>query len=459
MHENFVSARQGGNSRATLGLAALLEAGWQVDLICTTRSYLGETYGDGAAGIEQDGGLRIHRLEPGKRQGRAHQYIHFCRKALRYADTLPRPHLIFTSSPSLPQVAPALWLASRYRLPLVLEVRDLWPAFLEEGGLVRASMLLTALRGLESLAYRRADEVISVSPAFSPYLQAMGITEERLTTAPTGADPILLESNAEMSSDWRKKNRLEEGFLVLYAGSFNRSYGLEVIEQAMDASTEHNIHWLLAGAGEREQEIQACAERNPNVHYLGLMPKNDLRAVLSAVDLGISTHAPWSLLETTISGKLFDYLAAGLPVVNLAPGQMAQIVQLSGAGWQSTRDSSALLEHIVKAAAMPEKQRLAMGRRGQDWLRAHMHGSASARRIAATVDHASKTQGRGIFDLGLCALGACKDLFSRLHRRSLRRLYGSEQRQETIRSALMSFLESPPGEPERALKVPELLSD
>ena len=100
LHENFVSARQGGNSRATLGLSALLEAGWQIDLICTTRSYLGETYGDGEALVERDGGLRIHRLAAGTRKSRARQYIHFCREALRYAATLPRPDLIFTSSPS-----------------------------------------------------------------------------------------------------------------------------------------------------------------------------------------------------------------------------------------------------------------------------------------------------------------------------------------------------------------------
>ena len=106
LHENFVSARQGGNSRATLGLAALLEAGWQVDLICTTRSYLGETYGDGMARVERDGGLRIHRLDAGNQRSRSQQYIHFCREALRYTSTLPTPDLIFTSSPSLPQGRP-----------------------------------------------------------------------------------------------------------------------------------------------------------------------------------------------------------------------------------------------------------------------------------------------------------------------------------------------------------------
>jgi hypothetical protein len=88
MHENFVSAKQGGNSRASQSLAAMLDAGWQIDLVCTTRSYLGEDYGTGEAGIEREGGLTIHRLEAAPGTTRASQYIRFCSAALRYAGTL-----------------------------------------------------------------------------------------------------------------------------------------------------------------------------------------------------------------------------------------------------------------------------------------------------------------------------------------------------------------------------------
>lgn len=458
LHENFVSARQGGNSRATLGLAALLEAGWQVDLICTTRSYLGETYGDGEAVVEQDGGLRIHRLAAGPRTSRARQYIHFCREALRYAATLRRPDLIFTSSPSLPQVAPALWLASRHRLPLVLEVRDLWPAFLEQGGLLRSPLLLAAMRLLEDLAYRRADQVVAVSPAFSPYLHSMDIDELRLSIAPTGADPSLLNTTDTTGQDWRTRNGFEDAFLILYAGSFNSFYGVDLLVAAIDASAGQPIHWLLAGAGEEEEAIKACTQRNHHAHYLGLLPKTELLPAIAAADLGISIHAPWPLLETTLSGKLFDYLAAGTPILNLAPGLMAEVIQQAGSGWQCRRDPEELLEHITRIAAMPAADRSAIGRNGREWLRSNMHGSASARRVAASVEKAYTTpRADGLMEFASAVWGATLALVGDRSRHNLNALYGEMHRTETIQAALELFLDNPVGEPSRQLKVPELL--
>ncbi|MDE0887446.1 MAG: glycosyltransferase family 4 protein [Myxococcota bacterium] len=460
LHENFVSARQGGNSRASLTLAALLEAGWKVELICTTRSYLGASYGDGAAQIEQEGNLRVHRLVASGHTSRPRQYLHFCRSALRYASSLPTPDLVFTSSPSLPQVAPALWLSAWNRLPLVLEVRDLWPAFLEQGLLLQSKPLLAALRGLESLAYRSADQVISVSPAFTPYLESMGVASGCLTIAPTGADPSLLELEQPARSLEKQEMGRRQSLKVLYAGSFNTSYGLEVLEAAIDRSADQGIQWLLAGAGDRRADIKACASRNPHVDFLGLLPKNELRPILKTVDVGISIHAPWPLLETTVSGKLFDYLAAGLPVINLAPGQMAEILQISRGGWQVERDPDHLLTQIARVAQISPSERAAIGLRGQTWLREHMHGAASARRVAAAVDRARRNPKRhGLIGLTTRAIAASFQILSNRSRRKLHEFYGDDVRAETIRNALAGFLEKPASQPERPLTVPRLLSD
>jgi len=316
------------------------------------------------------------------------------------------------------------------------------------------------MRVLEALAYQRADEVISVSPAFSPYLTAMGVEEKHLTIAPTGADPALLKQTPETARTWRTERGLENAFLVLYAGSFNSSYGLELIESAIDSSAKREVHWLLAGAGERSETIAACAERNSHAHFLGLLPKNELRAVLKSVDLGISTHASWPLLGTTISGKLFDYFSAGVPVINLSPGQMAEIVHISGGGWQSGRDATELLENIAKVASMPQEGRSAVGRKGQEWLSAHMHGTTTARRVAGAVERAwQRGHSQGIFGLAVSLTIACLQLVTNRARRSLRRLYGDDSREKTIRTSLAHFLAEPAGQPDKKLEVPELLSD
>jgi len=460
LHENFVSAKQGGNSRATLGLSALLEAGWKIELICTTRSYLGEVYGAGEPQIESEGLLRIHRIAGSEGYSRPKQYIHFCRAAFRYAQSLPSPDLVFASSPSLPQVAPALWLAARNRLPLVLEVRDLWPAFLEEGRILDSRFLLAAMRVLEELAYRSASEVVSVSPAFNPYLESMGVDRHRLTVAPTGADPTVLEDASPRSLEQESEGRPKRDLVVLYAGSFNQSYGLEILESAIDRSADLGIRWLLAGAGDRSADIAACANRNPHAQLLGLLSKNELRSIFNEVDLGISIHAPWPLLGTTISGKLFDYLAAGIPVLNLAPGQMAEILELSGGGWQVARDPGALLAELARISRISEADRTEVGQMGKRWIRRHMHGGTSARRIATAVDRAWQGGRRlGLARLATDAAMACLHLVTDRSRKNLRSLYDDGVRAETIRSSLAHFLEEPAAESDRMLEMPRLLSD
>jgi len=458
MHENFVSARQGGNSRASQSLAAMLDAGWQIDLVCTTRSYLGEDYGTGQAGIEREGGLTIHRLEAAPETTRASQYIHFCSAALRYAGTLPTPDLVFSSTPSLPQVAPALLIASRHSLPLVLEVRDLWPAFLVDGGLLDSKLLLAALRMLESTAYRRADQVLSVSPGFVPYLQSMGIETARLQVAPTGADPALLDLPSSMGEQWRSENNLEGAFLVIYAGSFNKAYGLEVLCDAIERTRDRNdIHWLIAGSGHSKDRVEECVARNPTARYLGCLPKTELLSVLSAADVGINCHAPWPLLETTITGKLFDYLAMGLPVINLAPGQMAEIVRLADGGWQTERDPKQLAATVSQVAALDASVLRSKGQSGKKWVQDNMHGTSGAHSVAAAVQNARGSgRGGGLRQLAGCVSGAAWDLFNQRSRRSLEQHYADGRRSTTLRTALQDFLEQSSGVP-GDLAIPEIL--
>lgn len=85
---------------------------------------------------------------------------------------------IFAST--LLQVAFSAALAARHWAPFVLEVRDLWPAFLVELGLVRSRVVVVEGLGLlEAQAYATADQVVAASPAFSPYLARLRLTLTR----------------------------------------------------------------------------------------------------------------------------------------------------------------------------------------------------------------------------------------------------------------------------------------
>lgn len=455
LHQNFVSARQAGNSRAIHTLAALLEAGWAIDVVCTAESYLGEAYREGAPRVERDGALTLHRLaaRPGARP--AARYVAFCAAATAYARRLPRADAMLASTPSLPQVAPAVALAAWRRIPLVLEVRDLWPAFLVEGELLRPGATLAAMRALEALAYRRAVECVSVSPAFVPYLTAMGVPPERVTVAPTGGDPHLARQE-EPARAFRARYDLGDRFVVLYAGSFNEAYGTGLLADAAERLRDRDdVAWVFAGGGRDAPSVARRVAALPRARWLGLVPKDDLLPAFWAADVGINLHAPWPLLGTTVTGKLFDYLSAGLPVIDLAGGLMGRIVTASGAGRTIARDPGALADAVLALAGTAAATRVQWGRAGRAWVMRHAPSAASARAVAAAVERARRHGPHGVA-LGRDVVGALRELRGERSKRALAALYGPSSREATLDRAFAAWAAQEVADP-TPLALPAIL--
>jgi glycosyltransferase involved in cell wall biosynthesis len=362
IHQNLVTGRQAGNARSVRVAAALLEAGAALDIVASTRSYFGDPT---APGLEREGALTLHRLQIQTTSARPQAYLEFNRRAFRYALKLPRPDVIFCSSPPLPQVVTCAVLARLWNVPWALEVRDLWPAFVIEGGLLPEGPIAQAMRAIEAFAYRSAGAVISVSPGFVPYLEAMGCRD--VVTAPSGGDPMLMDADRSIGAEWRKAHCIE-GPMVLYAGSFNAAYGIPKLLKAARAS---GATWVFAGNGEDGALVEAAG-----VYYLGSLPRTQLLPAFLAADVGINSHAPWPLLDTTITGKLFDYMAAGVPVVSLRDGQMGEIIRAAGCG---------VVTDDLVAGVETMQGRPDAGQAGRNWIRAHMHADAMARRTAEAI--------------------------------------------------------------------------
>jgi glycosyltransferase involved in cell wall biosynthesis len=417
LHQNFVGEGQPGNARAVYLLRALDEAQWQVDVVSATQTYLGDVVARGGD-VEGAGRVRVHRLDLGPSTvdygARPRGYLAFARRALALARRLPRPDLVFASSPPLPQVLPSALLSATWGVPLVLEVRDLWPAFLIEGGLLRSRLLVATMRAIEAFALRYASRVVLVSPGFLPAIEGMGVDPTRTRVVPTGVDPILARADRSTGDAWRLAQGLGDRFLVLYAGSFNETYGIDLLLAAAEASQhEHaRIVWLFAGNGRARAAVEEAALRLPNVRHLGSLMKSELTPVLLAADVGINAHADWPLLDTTLTGKLFDYLAAGLPVISLRGGTMGLLLELTGGGRVvATRSVAALLAEVRALAAGPEAERRRRAAASRAWSREHLDADAFAREIVQELGVACREGPRGgLVRLMRASLGALADV-------------------------------------------------
>lgn len=399
IHQNFVSHNQAGNSRPVLLLSALLERNWSIDVICAHGSYLDEIAESSPLQTETEGKLRIHRLGMSREKygydKKPASYADFSRKALGLALRLERPDLIYCSSPPLPQVLPALFLAAYRRLPLIFEARDLWPAMLVETGMVKSSILDGLLSVIEASVARYADQCLPVTPGFAQYFEILGVPTHKIEVVPTGSNMALADCPPELSSSWRRQNNLEEKVVILYAGSLNEYYGIEDVLSAADRAhgIDPRIVWVFCGDGRERPRVTAAAQQKPYVRDFGPIPKTALAPLLHGADIGLVSLSDFPIFRSVLPGKLFDYMAAGLPVLSCASGHAEEILRRSGAGWSceagatpSGTASDSLEIAAAKMAALSQEERRAMGESGQNWTDAWMNAHELARDWAVSLE-------------------------------------------------------------------------
>ena len=446
IHANFVTGKQPGNCRPTHQLAAWLDRGWHIDLICTSRSYLGDALDEGSdeLQLEAEGGLTIHRLPVPAADLKAREYVNFSLAAFRYASTLPCPDLVFASSPTLPQLLPALLVAARCRRPYILEIRDLWPVFLEHSGQLEQPLVLGAMRWLEALTYRCADGCVTVAPAYAQYIMAMGVDHSRICIAPTGADPRL----ARLCAAEREQSRAELGLnsddvLVLYAGSFSWAYAVQdLVQAAADAcAQEPRIIWAFAGNGSGRQHIEQAAATHERIRFLGSLSRDAVASVLAAADIALASHSSIPILDITISGKVFDYMAAALPIVSLQDGQTGALVRKAQCGVVLEQNSpDQITKAVLQLAALPTAERQSIGQCGREWALSTLHAGAMAELMVDYVETVVN-EGRRASPARLlrAAVGAGRDVLVQRSTTVLAKIYG-ETLAETVASSFRAWL-------------------
>jgi len=279
------------------------------------------------------------------------------------------------------------WLLARLkRVPFLFEVRDLWPAFAIEVGVLRNPLLVRASLWLEGFLYRRADRVIVNSPGYIEHVSRRGARWVELI--PNGADPDMFDPQSE-GADFQQKYSLDGRFIVLYAGAHGMSNDLQVVLQAASQLLDQpEIYFLFLGDGKEKSSLVSQAQKLGlgNVLFLPPVPKLEMSQALAAADACIAILKPIPLYKTTYPNKVFDYMAAGRPVILAIDGVIREVVEQSGAGIAvPPGDPGALAEAIRRLACQPEMGR-AMGLAGRKLVEEHFSRGILARKLALMLE-------------------------------------------------------------------------
>jgi colanic acid biosynthesis glycosyl transferase WcaI len=281
---------------------------------------------------------------------------------------LSRPDLVFASSTPLSIGVPGLALARRYRVPFVFELRDLWPEAVVAAGVMTDPRWIRWTRSLARFLYRRADHLIAVTRGIREGILAHDVPPERVTLIPNGVDHWMAPDR------FRDRNPLERfagRFVCLYVGAHGIWNDLETLLSAAEALRDDpRVVFVFVGDGDHKAVLE---RRLAQVHFLGARPKEDAFAAMVHADLGLISASGHPHNRQTLPNKIFDYMAAELPVLVAAgEGEMAELLQASNGGWVSPpEDGRALAETIRGALALDGRDRRAFGGNGRRYVLEH----------------------------------------------------------------------------------------
>ncbi len=389
IHQAFASLDEAGGTRHYELARVLIAHGHRVTVITGTVSYL-SGQAERPASVQEEDGLTIRRVPLYSAYHRSffHRLISFFSftwNAFWAGLRIREVDVVWGTSPPIFQGVSAWALARLKRARFLFEVRDLWPRFAVAMGVIRNPLLIATAEGLERFLYRQADQVVVNSPGFLDHVQSRGA--RRVALIPNGADPLLFEVHAP-AEDLRRLYHLENKTVVLYAGAHGPANDLQVVLEAARQLENEPIHFLLVGDGKDKPRLQqlAAAWGLKNVTFLPPIPKRKMPAILRAADIGLAILKPLEEYKTTYPNKVFDYMAAELPILLVIDGVIRKVVEQAECGlFVPPGDAQALAKGTQELAADAQRRRR-MGEQGRAYLEAHFSRRALGEQLRQLLE-------------------------------------------------------------------------
>jgi glycosyltransferase involved in cell wall biosynthesis len=403
IHQAFVALGEPGGTRHHELARYLAQRGHRVTIIASPVSYLTGRVGE-QAGLSApdplDEGITILRTYTYSALHRS--FIHrvfsffsFMASSFWVGLKVRQVDLVWGTSPPIFQGVTAWALARLKRVPFLFEVRDLWPAFAIDVGVLRNPLLITLSLWLERFLYRHADQLLVNSPGFVEHVSLRGA--RNVLVVPNGVDHRMFDPY-ETGAGYRQEYGLAGRYIAMYAGAHGMSNDLGVVLEAarllQDRPTEGSaqIAIVFVGDGKEKPALQAQAARMglQNVYFLPPVPKAAMAEALAAADACIAILKPIRMYATVYPNKVFDYMAAGRPVILAIDGVIRQVIEQAGAGVFVQPGDPAALADAIRKMADDRQTGVQMGLRGRQYVEAHFDRAELAAKLAEIFERLAK---------------------------------------------------------------------
>ena len=282
--------------------------------------------------------------------GRIINYISFAFSSLFYGLIFAkRSDVIYAYHPPLTVGISVSIIKLFRRVPVILDIQDMWPDTLKASGMINSLRVLGLVSKICNLIYSSVNKIVVLSPGFKKLLIDRGVPNSKIEIIYNWADEKVLrnindQASAELASI--------DGFKIMFAGNIGKVQGLDVI---LDAALllkvdEPRAQFIILGRGLELNELKrsAAAMNLDNIHFLPQVGMEKVGYFLSSADALLIHLNSNPLFEITIPGKTQAYMAIGKPIIMGVRGDAANLVSRADCGFCFEPENSAALVSAVK---------------------------------------------------------------------------------------------------------------
>lgn len=290
--------------------------------------------------------------------------------------SLKKPDIVIVSSLSILSIIYGYFLKIKYKIPLVFEIRDIWPLTMtEEAGFSKWHPLVLFIGWIEKFGYKKSDLIVGTMPRLDLHVKNIIKSDDfNFYCAPLGFHP-----NNYITDLSHLKNPFDtkipsNKIIIGYAGSMGITNSLEpFINVIKKIQHKSNIHFVLVGSGDLRDKFEEELSNCKNVTFFKRIQQNDVKFFLEKCDiLYLSTqHSKvWNYGQSM--NKVVEYMLAGKPIIASYTGYPSMINEANcGSFVMPTKNETteeSIERAILKISAMTDEERFEMGERGRKWI-------------------------------------------------------------------------------------------
>ena len=261
---------------------------------------------------------------------------------------------IITSSPPHSTQLVGLKLKEELEVKWICDLRDPWTELFYNKHLYQTFIAKSIDKKYEKKCLESANELIVVSKVISnQFVKSYPKIASKMNIIPNGYDPEDFKQVREIITDYK---------YISYIGSLGEIYPVDKMIKAFKSLCLIEPHWKLRFIGNISDSTKSIVKKNElesSVEFIPYRPHNE------AIELMVNSHVLLLIIpkleenKGILTGKLFEYIASGTPIILIGPPEgdaaaiLSEFKNVKIIDYSEDIDLSQITEEIVQEKSDP----------------------------------------------------------------------------------------------------------